>query len=91
MTQETMKALRFGYGYSSNNKTMKMRYTHSLAQAILKRLPAQFHNQLSVAITMDYTFIACVANSGSAIWDQLTFAIRLGKADCLRAQADQLS
>jgi len=91
MDAQTMKALRFGYGYSSNNKTMKMRYTHSLAQAILKRLPAQFHQQLAVVVTMDYTFIACIANSNSAIWDQLTFAIRLGKADCLRAQADQLS
>lgn len=85
---EQLKSFKFGYAYMGTHKAMKMRYKTEMATAILKRLPAHFHQHISVFITLKgYTFIACVAYQQSAIWSALDSATTLAKADVLRDQA----
>lgn len=90
-TMENLKGFKFGYSFMGNHKTMKMRYKTDMATAILKRLPAHFHQHLSVFVTTKgYTFIACVAHQQSAIWSALDGATTLGKADMLDAKASEM-
>jgi len=85
---EQLKSFRFGYAYMGTHKAMKMRYKTEMATAILKRLPAHFHQHISVFITLKgYTFIACVAHQQSAIWFAIDSATTLAKADLLDEQA----
>lgn len=68
---------------------MKLRFKINRATAIFRRLPAHFHQHLSVYINIkgEHAIIACVAHPNSAIWSALSSAIELSEADVLREKA----
>jgi hypothetical protein len=90
-SMDTLRAIRFGYSFIANHKSLKLRFTTPMAQAIMNRLPKHFHNQLAIYVTQkNTTFIACLAYPQSFIWDAFEDAKRLAKADMLRTQADAI-
>lgn len=94
-TVASLSALKFGYGYVANNKTVKLRFTLELATFIVKRIPAHAMRHVCVALTQDkkgnhFAYIAMVAHPESALWQILDDAGRLGKADMLRAQSENI-
>lgn len=90
-TMDAMKSIRFGYSFIANQKSLKLRFTTPMAEAIMNRLPKHFHAQLAIFMTRkNTTFIACIAHPDSAIWHAIEEAKRLAKADMLRLQADAI-
>lgn len=68
-----------------------------LANLILMNIPKHFHSNLCIAHTdrtlkngtlQEYTYIAVNEHHKSAIWSALETAIRKGKAQSLRINAD---
>ena len=91
---ESLKGIRYGYGFIASQKSMKMRFTMERATAIYNRLPAHFHvhGHVSCYISMkgQHVIIACLAHASSYIWPALKQAIRLSEADVLRARAKRI-
>lgn len=92
-SMESLKGIRFGYGFIANQKSMKLRFTMERATAVYKRLPAHFHNHLSCYINMSgqHVIIACVAHATSHIWYALEQAIKLSEADILISKAVRIA
>lgn len=91
----SLSTLKFGYGYVANNKTVKLRFTIEQATFIVRRIPAHAMRSIAIAITQDkkgnrFAYIALVAHPVSALWTILDDAIKYGKADLLRKQADDI-
>lgn len=94
-TTGSLSTLKFGYGYVANNKTVKLRFTIEQATFIVKRIPAHAMRSICIAITQDkqgrsFAYIALIAHPVSALWQILDEAVKYGKADMLRAQADNI-
>jgi hypothetical protein len=89
---ESLKGIRYGYGFIANQMSLKLRFTMERATAIYNRLPAHFHGHLSCYINMkgQHVIIACLAHASSYIWPALEQAIRLSEADVLRARAKRI-
>jgi len=89
---DSLRPIKFGYGFVANQKSLKLRFTMERATAIYNRLPAHFHPHLSCYINMKgkHVTIACVAHASSYIWPNLKQAIRLSEADVLRAKAKSI-
>lgn len=91
-TMAQLTPIKFGYGFIGNQKSMKMRFKINRATAIFRRLPAHFHQHLSVYINIkgEHVIIACVAHATSHIWFALEQAIRLSEADVLKEKAQDI-
>ena len=90
-TMDALRGIRFGYSFMANQRTLKLRFTTAMAEAIMNRLPKHFHKMLAIHETRkNTTFIACIAHPDSAIWHAIEEAKRLAKADMLRLQADAI-
>jgi|LakMenEpi03Aug12_release.lakeMendotaPanAssembly.Ray.scaffolds.fasta_scaffold789908_2 hypothetical protein len=91
-SMESLKGIRFGYGFIANQKSLKLRFKMERATAIFKRLPAHFHQHLSVYINLkgEHVIIACVAHASSHIWFALEQAIILSEADIFYAKAQNI-
>jgi hypothetical protein len=91
----SLASLKFGYGYVANQKSVKLRFTLEQAGFIVKRIPAHAIKQVAIAVTQDkkgnnFAYLAMIAHPASALWQIFDDAVKYGKADLLRAQADNI-
>jgi hypothetical protein len=93
--------LNFGFSFIGNKRTIKLRYNHLLAEAVLKHLPIHHHSKIMFYKTHDkltkkgnyqapMIFLAAIEESSSFFWTALEKAINMAKAELLRKQADLL-
>ena len=88
-SMDAIRALRFGYSFLGQHRTMKLRFKQEMAELIMARIPKHFHKMILLYTTSKrMTFIACIDHQQSAIWPALEQAMKLAKADSLRIQAD---
>lgn len=88
---DALRSIRFGYSFIATQKSLKLRFTKAMAEAIINRMPKHFHKMLAIYTTQkQMTFIAILAHADSAIWHAFEEAKRLAKADMLRTQADAI-
>jgi len=88
---DALRSIRFGYSFIATQKSLKLRFTKAMAEAIMNRLPKHFHKMLAIYTTQkQMTFIAILAHADSAIWHAFEEAKRLAKADMLRLEADAI-
>jgi len=90
-TLDTIRSIKFGYGFMGNNRTFKCRYSNSLAEQILSRIPEASQKLIIKHMTSNgHTFLCVVQHASNSIWVMLERAINNAKADKLGATARQL-
>lgn len=79
VSTDSIKGLKFGYGFLGSNKTIKLRYSCEKAVAIINLLPAHVAKDVMIVDTMhngkSYSYLAYVAPPSSYAWIAISKAI----------------
>lgn len=94
-------AIKFGFSFIGNKRTLKLRFNHLTAEAILKHLANHHHDSIMLYKTQakwtktgkyqePMIFLAAIEDSRSFFWTALENAMNMAKAELLRKKADLL-
>jgi len=89
-TFESIRPLKYGYGYIASALTFKTRYKTADAERVYQAISPDNRKHLSVFCTnKGHAFIAIACHSGHPIWQELAYMQSVFQNEKTKAKADK--
>jgi hypothetical protein len=89
-TFDSIKPLKYGYGFIANALTFKTRYKTAEAERVYQAISPDNRKHLSMFYTRTgHAFVAIVCHSGHPIWQELAYIQSVFQNEKIQAKADK--